>query len=279
MSGVREPYYRIYLQGKELDDFRQSMIEEVVFEDHSTGSDLLSIRVNDPEFIFLDDDIFIEEAKVKFVGGYSNEYRVMFEGYVSVIDVMFPNTGSPQLTLHCMDNTHVMNRTKKKRTWNNKKRSDVVASIFKEYGFKTVIDPSPSKEETISQSNETDISFLEKLAGEETDHYLVYVEQGVGYYVKKKILNKHQAVLDYRGGNNDIIAFNPRINKEVKQIEVNKANVNTKDKKVDKAKANDSTPRKTSGTSPKTTDRRDNKTKTQNKYKYQGGGKWKTKKK
>lgn len=274
MSEIKSQYYQIFFKGVELDEFRYSLIEEIVFEDNSTGSDLLTIRLNDPDFIFINDDIFIEEAQVKFLGGWRNDYRTMFEGYVSLIDITFPNTGSPQMIIHCMDNTHLMNRTKKKRTWENKKNSDVASSIFKEYGLKAVVDASPRVQESIAQSNETDISLLEKLASDELDPYLVYVENGTGYYVKKKILEKHQATLDYRDGDMNVIAFNPRINKEVKQVEVQKSDVNAKDKKIDKAEANDKTSRNTSGTSPETVDRRDNQTS----WKYNGGSSWVSKK-
>lgn len=274
MSTILTPYYRIYIKGKELDEFRYSMIKQVVYEDNASGSDLLTIYIEDPEFIFLNDNIFIEDAKVKFIGGYKDNYRTMFEGFISVIDVEFPSTGCPSLTIHCMDNTHTMNRTKKKRTWTNKRRSDVAKAIFKEYGLKTVIHNSPRTEESIAQSNQTDIDFLEKLAEEELDPYLVYIEGTTGYYVKKEILKKQQATLDYRDGLMNVISFSPRINKETKQVEVQKANVNTKDKKVDKAEANDNTKRDSSGTSPKPVDKTDGSTS----WKYQGGNSWVTKK-
>ena len=116
MSSLLMPYYQIYIGGQELDDFRYSMIDNVVFEDNASGSDLLTITITDPDFIFINDNIFVEEKKVKFIGGFQNNNRVMFEGYISVIDIDFPEIGSPTLTINCMDNTHLMNRVKKKKT-------------------------------------------------------------------------------------------------------------------------------------------------------------------
>ena len=270
MSEILMPYYRIYICGKELDDFRYSMIQSITFEDYATGSDLLTIEILDPEFIFLDDKIFVEDVKIKFVGGFDNNYRTMFEGYISVIDADFPETGSPSLTIHCMDNTHLMNRVKKKRTWNNKTRAQVVPEVFKEYGFKVVIEDTGIKQESISQSNETDIAFITKLAGEEIDPYLVYVEGNTGYYVRKKVLEKQQATLDYRDGLMNVISFQPRINKETKQVEVRASDVNLLDNKVDKAQANDNTSREASGTSPQSDDRSNSK----NSWVYQGNSSW-----
>lgn len=270
MSTILNPMFQIYIGGKELDDFRYSMIQEVTFEDNASGSDLLSIDIEDPEFIFINDDIFLEDKAVKFIGGYENNSRVMFEGYISIIDMNFPEVGSPSLTIHCMDNTHLMNRVKKKRTWNNTTRAKVVAEIFREYGFKTVIEDSGKYEETISQSNETDINFIIKLCDQEIDPFLVYVEGGTGYYVRKKILEKQQATLDYRDGAMNILSFSPRINKETKQVEVRTSDVNLKDKEVDKGQANNNTDRNVSGSDVNSTDRRDDNPS----WSYGGNGKW-----
>lgn len=269
MPTLLMPYYRVFIGGKELDSFKYSMITDITFEDNAHGSDLLTISLEDPEFIFIDDDIFVEERQVKFIGGYDTNNRVMFEGYISLIDIEFPETGSPRLTIHCMDNTHLMNRVKKKRTWENTTRAKVCASIFREYGFKTVIHDSGKVEETISQSNETDIDFIIKLSEEEIDNYLVYVEGGTAYYVRKEILSSPQATLDYRDGNLQIISFSPRINKETKQVETRQSEVNLKDKEVDKGQANDNTERNVQGTETQSTDRRDG----QSSWKYENG-KW-----
>lgn len=220
MSELLVPYYRIYIKGKELSEYRYSLITQVVYEDNATGSDLLTIVAEDPDYAFIDDNIFKEDAKVKFIGGYKGDSRTMFEGYISVIDLDFPNTGSPTITLHCMDNSHRLNQKKKTVTWKKKRRSDIAKAIFKKYGLKAVVDPSPKKVDSISQSKKTDMDFLTQLAGEEEDDYLVYIEGNTGYYVKKKIGSKQQATLDYRDGNMKILSFSPRINNEVKQVEV-----------------------------------------------------------
>ena len=65
--------------------------------------------------------------------------------------------------------------------------------------------------ETITQSNESDIAFLTKLAEEED--YLVYVEDNTGYFVKKPTNPTSQATLVYKESPYDIISFSPRITK------------------------------------------------------------------
>lgn len=270
MSEILMPCYQLFIKGQELDEFRYSMIQSITFEDNATGSDLLTIEIEDPEFVFINDDIFIEDVKVKFKGGYLGNMRTMFEGWIALVEMDFPDTGAPRLTIHCMDNTHVMNRVKKKRTWQNTTRAKVARQIFQEYGLKAVVEDSGKVEETISQSNETDISLLTKLVDEEIDPFLVYLEGGTGYYVKKKILASPQATLDYREGSQTIISFSPKLNKESKQVETRSSNVNLKDKKVDKGQANNNTSRDVQGKDTQSTDR----TNGQSSWQYGGSGSW-----
>ena len=270
MSTLLMPKYMLYINGKELDDFRYSMVEEITYEDSASGSDLLTLKINDPEFIFVNDKIFLEDNKVKFVGGFDSDLPLKFEGYISLIDIDFPEDGTPSLTVHCMDNTHLMNRVKKKRTWNNTTKAKVVKQIFAEYGLKTVIEESGVVEDTISQSNTTDIQFIIELASNEIEPYLVYVEGTTGYYVKKKILEKHQATFDYKQGDMNMLSFTPRINKEVKQVEVRYSDVNLKDKVVDKGQANNNTSRPVSGSDVTSTDRPNG----QSSWQYNGNGSW-----
>lgn len=255
MSTLASPFYQIWINGVELDSLRYSLITSVTFEDNANGSDLLSINIEDPEFVFINDSIFIEENKVKFVGGYDGNSRVMFEGYISVVNMDFPESGSPTLTINCMDNTHLMNRVKKKRTWENTTRAKVARQIFQEYGFACEIEDSNDVQESIAQSDQTDIEFLKNIAEEEIDNFLVYVEGTKGFYVRKKILSSAQDVLDYRDGRQNLISFSPSINKETKQIEARSAEVNLLNKRVDKAQANDHTPHNVQGESVESTDR------------------------
>lgn len=258
MSELLMPYYRVFIGGVEFNEFQYSMVSEITYEDTSTGSDVLTIRLNDPDFIFLNDNFFIEDVQIKFIGGYSHNNRVMFEGWISIIDVDFPDTGSPRLTINCMDNSHVMNRVKKKRKWENTTRARIVAEIFREYGLKSVIEDSGKVEESISQNNETDINFILKLAREEIDTYLLYIEGTTGHYVKKKLVETPQYYFDYRDGKMNVINFSPRINKEVKQVESRSSDINILDKETDKGQANNNTDRDVSGSGTNSTDSTNN---------------------
>jgi hypothetical protein len=217
--------YELYVGGKKLDSYRKSLIQDISLEDNASGSDLLTLTVADPDFLFIDDNIFVEDTPVKFLGGWVGEV-LEFNGYIALIDVDFPPTGFPNLTIHCMDSTHLMNRKPKKRTWNNMKDSDVAKAIFKEYGLIPVVDDTGKVQETISQSNATDIQFLmDKAKNQPDDEFLCYVEGKYGYFVKKKLLAKAQDTLEYRKGSGRLLSFRPRIDKETKQEEIDQSNI------------------------------------------------------
>lgn len=246
MPDVKIPYYAIYINGVEIDEYRMCMLESINFEDNATGSDLLTLSFYDPDLKLLSDNIFVPNCNVSFIGGWLKGDVVKFEGFISVIDIDFPESGTPSITLNCMDNTHIMNVEKKKRTWENTKVSTVVEQIFREYGFKAVVDDTGEVEENISQSD-TDIKFITQLADDQYETFLVYVEGTTGYFVKKPTLGTPQATLEYREGNGDLISFSPRINKQSKQMQISSSEVNTKDNAVDKATTNDTVSRPTSG--------------------------------
>lgn len=268
-ESVKVPFFDITLRGKPLDEYRMSMIEDIVYEDNATGSDLLTIQLKDPDLKLLSDDIFVKECPVTFVGGWLKGDVVTFEGFISVIDMNFPRSQVPKITIHCMDNTHVMNLKKHKRTWEDTKMSEVAKRIFRSYGMTAVVDDTGDPEENISQ-DDTDIKFLIKQAEKQYENFICYVEGHTGYFVKKKTLENPQATLSYRQGEGNLLSFSPRINKQSKKVEVGKAEVNLKDNAVDKAETNDTLARPVSGSTVKPSDKVSNQ---QVQWKFEDG-KW-----
>lgn len=215
--------YKIYIRGKLLDDERMKNILEVNVQDNCTGSDLLQISMCDPDSHFIADDIITEKSAIKFEATYTNSYGVQstfkFEGYISIIDIDFKNDGVPVMTIHCMDNTFIMDSIPKKRTWEKTTRSEVVKKIFKEHGLKAVVDSTSEVVDTLTQSNETDIVFITKLASDEKEDYIVYVEGNTGYFKKKPTAVSSQATLRYKEAPYDILGFLPRISKKTSKTE------------------------------------------------------------
>lgn len=256
MSNVLSCYWNMYINGTALSLGRKKCIESIDFDEICDGSDVATIKISDPDFLYIEDNIFVEEAVVSIkVGWHGDTHRVSFDGYISALDIDFPDSGYPVMTVTCLDNSHLMNRKKKTRSWDKVTRADVVKKIATEYGLKCVVESGYSfkTESTISQSDVTDIEFCESLAGEERDPFMCKLIGNTLYYVKKGILASPSATFSYRKKPFDLISFKPQINKETKQEETTKSDINTNDKTTEKSTADKDTERDTQGEPVQTT--------------------------
>jgi phage protein D len=251
VSKVQSCYWNVYVNGSQLSLSKKNCIESIDIEELCDGSDTVTIKINDPKFDFIEDNIFIEDAFISVVlGWHGATYRVLFDGFISAIDIDFPESGCPTLSVFCLDNTHIMNRKKKSRSWDKVTRPEVVQKIAKEYGYKFVTEEPYifDIQENIAQSEMTDIEFCESLAKEEREPFMCKLMGDTIYYVKKGVLKSLKAKLKYRTAPYDVISFTPQINKETKKEEVTCSDINTDDKTVDSSTSNnDTTSRDTQG--------------------------------
>ena len=225
--------YDVWLSGTQLSAEKKAYVRSIHVKETVEGADSATLIVNDPEYLFLEDNIFKEEAPIKLQLGWdSTTYRVNFDGYISAIDTDFASSGIPTLTITCMDNTHKMNRERKSATFNDCTSADVVKKIVAEYGFQCVIDKDYSftKQETITQSNQTDIDFLTTLANNEVYPFTARLVGNTFYYVKIGKYTTPKMTLTYREFPHDIISFSPKLNKEYRQEAIQASVINTSDK-------------------------------------------------
>lgn len=238
-GGILAIVYDVWISGTKLELDKKACINSIEIKETVEGSDVATIQITDPEFLYIEDNIFLEDNTIKIKLGWDNTtYRVTFQGYISAIDINFDNTGCPKLTITCMDNTHIMNRKKKNNTFKNCTSADVVKKIVQSYGYTCVIDSNYSfkKQETITQSNQTDIDFITKLAGDEVYPFTARLVGNTFYYVKMGKLTTPKMNLTYKKYPHEIISFNPKINKESKQVEISSSSVNTSSKSVSNSK-------------------------------------------
>lgn len=231
--------YNVWISGKKLGMDKKQCINNIQITETVDGSDMCIIKIADPEFLYIEDNIFIEDNKIKVqLGWVGVSYRVKFEGYISAIDIIFQESGLPLLTVTCMDNTHLMNRKKKSNTFKNTTNAKVVQKIVKSYGFKCVIESGYAfeKQETITQSNQTDIDFITQLAGNEVYPFTARLIGNTFYYVKKGHLKDPKMTLTYLNYPHDLISFSPKINKESAQVEVGSSVVKSSNKKLSSTK-------------------------------------------
>ena len=232
-GGVLSIVYDVWISGTKMGLDKKECINSIEIKETVDGADTATIQITDPEFLYIEDDIFLEDNTIKIKLGWSNTtYRETFEGYISAIDIDFNSNGCPKLTVTCMDKTHIMNRTKKDATFKNTTSANVVKQICKNYGYNVVVDSSYKFEvqETITQSHQTDIDFITKLANDEVYPFSARLVGNTFYYVKKGKLETPKMTLTYKKYPHEVISFNPKINKETKQVEIKSSSINTSNK-------------------------------------------------
>lgn len=227
--------YDVWISGTKLSLEKKQCITSISIKETVEGADSATIEIKDPEFKYIEDNIFYEDNKIKIQMGWdSTTYRVKFDGYISAIDIDFASDGIPNIIMTCMDKTHKMNRKKKDNTFKNTTSAAVVKKIVKSYGFKCVVDSSYKfeKQETITQSHQSDIEFITKLAGDEVHPFTARLVGNTFYYQKMGKLKTPKMTLTYKKYPHEIISFNPKINKESKQVEIKGSSINTRNKIV-----------------------------------------------
>lgn len=251
------PYIKLCVNNIEIADEARACIESIEVDDLCDGSDVCTISIVDPNFIFIEDNIFLEDASVYLEYGFNEDLeRLKFKGYISAIDISFPAQGSPTLRVSCLDDSHLMNRVKNDRTWENVTRADVVRKIAQEYGYSVDIEPYDFPVlESISQSKQTDIEFLEHLAQQEREPFMCKLVGSTIIYKKKGLLQTPVTTIGYKTYPFDVISFDPQITKENRQEKISKADVNASNKEVEQHIADDdNTSRDVQGDSVKNTD-------------------------
>lgn len=234
-DNVLSAWYKVYLNNKEISFERELCVTSISISETIAGSDTLTISISDPELVYIQDNIYKENVPIRVEIGFNEDtYVHTFDGYISALDIDFPESGIPTVTLTCLDQTHRMNRIKKTRSWENTTSAKVVEAIAKEYGFAYIIEKGYTfkVEESISQSDQTDIEFIESLAGDEVELFMCKLIGRTIYYIKKGVLSNPVYEATYREYPYDLISFSPSINIEQKTEKTEKKDVD-KDKNID----------------------------------------------
>jgi phage protein D len=239
---VRNPVYYLWINGKQLTDEQMAYVEEVVYEDHATGSDICSVTISDPKLEFISDPVIASRASFKLTGGYQLRQRTMLSGYISAVDYLFPEDNTPQLVIHAMDKSHLLDRTEVKKTFSNKSRLEVARSIAQAngYGFSGQGNKlSNKKEETLSQSYQTDMAYLISLADE--CEMIVYLKDNTIYFHERNYGMSSSTNLVYRDNPFNLISFEPRLVQKDVPDEEEEDDIDDEGKN-ESGKANSSTP-------------------------------------
>lgn len=222
-------YWDFSLNGKQVDFERKKFVDNIKVSRTVKGADTLTILINDPDMVFIEDDIYIKDTPISldmwFHGGTK---KSSFYGYISEVNPDFQESGPPQLELFCLDKTHLMQRVKNTHSWGKVRSIDVVKEIVNGYGFKLIYEQNYDYlQQDISQSDQTDIEFLERLAGDERELFVAKLIGDTFFYVRLGLLSDPSSNLYYRydAYHNNIITFKPSIDKETKKVDERYADI------------------------------------------------------
>jgi phage protein D len=224
--------YQLIIGGEERNDIFP-YLKSIEYTESESDSDKLSIVLEDPRMEFIQDNLIVVDKSVDLMMGWADDTkRISFQGWISLIDISFNESRVPTVTFHCMNTFHKLNKTSKQKTWKNARASTVVEAIARENGLIPSVTPTSTVEETISQSNETDATFLLSLASKEKDPpFVCYIKDGTLYFHPRRLSNDPQATLVYGKDGGVIESFSPRLIKEKIQIPITVKGVSTDTKK------------------------------------------------
>lgn len=214
----------ITIAGKILPYEKLAHIETIDAEFNASGSSVLTLTIADPKLEFMSDaNLYKEDLPITvWVRKWKWEYLIKFDGYIADVTLNFPEDGVPTITVTCLDITHLMNREVKRKTWSDKKLSTVIHQIAKSYGLKTrtpefscIID-TLTKEETITQSDATDMEFIISCLSDYEDA-MTFEENGYFYFRYRDRKRDAFATLHYGEYPYDILSFSPSITRETEE--------------------------------------------------------------
>jgi phage protein D len=102
--------------------------------------------------------------------GYGKTTETILVGSIAEHRVDFPRNGSPQVDISGYGLLHEMQRNSNSRSWDETTDSDVAKEVANEYRFETVtVEETDTQRPKIVQNDETDHTFLERLAEPNSD--------------------------------------------------------------------------------------------------------------
>jgi phage protein D len=159
-------------------------------------------------------DLFAFGSPIEISLGYGEPSRLklMLKGIVTEIGTSF-TTGAPELKISGFDDLYKLGIGKNTKNWEQSYDSDAVRELVRELKPSANIVQTKVKNPRIDQNEESDLAFIEKLAGR-NEKYVYYVRDDKFYFGPRH--NEGDAVVDLIWGEG-LLSFSPQLNL-VKQV-------------------------------------------------------------
>ncbi len=159
----------------------------------------------------------------------------LFKGDIVSLDLDF-GPGSVELLVRGLDRSHVLQRSRRTRTFQNQTSSDIAEKILNEAGFDVETDPSGDPHEFVQQDNETDWDFMWRLA--ERIGFELVVQGGTAHF-RRQSIDTSPVELEWPG---NLREFKPRVTAIQQVNEVTLAAEDPKTKQAIEASASTAEP-------------------------------------
>ena len=167
-------------------------------------------------------------APVEIRMGYGDRSNLdlMLTGIVTELRTSFPSTGLPQLTVSGFDYSYCLTKGTGSNTWPNKKDSDAVRDIAREYNLDPKVEDTRVVHPTIVRSQESAEHFVEKLARRNGFEFFVSDKKELFF---RKPANDKTGILKLEWGRG-LLTFSPeiRLSDQITEVEVHGWNIQTK---------------------------------------------------
>lgn len=173
MASVRSATsYQVTIGDTTFKQPEQDGLESLILEDHVDMVASLTVRVAGSE----------HAPSWNFEIGQAVEARLgtgsvlLFKGEIVALEPSWSPEGLLTQTIRCYDNTHRLARGRKTRWFEEKTDSDIAQSVGAECGLEVECDPTDEKHAYTLQRNESNYTFLKRLAAR--NNFLLAVDEG-----------------------------------------------------------------------------------------------------
>jgi phage protein D len=159
------PGLDVLVGGAALGPEWRNQVTEVRVVDSLTLPDMAVIRITDPQGMNVDNHPLQlgKPLEIKSAAAESQSTTSIFKGQIAAVEPEFSQSGV-EIIVRAYDYSHVLNRQRKTRTFQQMSASDMVKKIAGENGLAADVTSTNVVHEFFQQSNETDWDFSWRLA-------------------------------------------------------------------------------------------------------------------
>ena len=226
--------YKLSVSGKSYQQNTTGGVISIVVEEHVDMIGMLIVRFSDSEEwkYQIGDDVKLEV-----------DSKEIFSGQITALEPSFSVKSGPVVTLRAMDPLYKLTRGRKTRQFDSMSDSDAVKKVLSDAGLTASVDSTSPKHEYILQRNESDMTFVKRLAAR--NNFMLRMDGGKACF-KKAQYSGNGVEVDLRqtkSGAVPIVSVDRKYSaaQQIQELIVHGWDYNKKEKIVGKATSSDVT--------------------------------------